>query len=130
MESMAQQVIPRVFSLAYFVARSIVKNNLKKEKSKFSLAKNCCLFFSKFPHCVHALFTFNIIKFKKKDTLLSSSFLQDGLERSTPDHVGHHHCFLLITIYKFKKNKMKYLSISFIQDGLEESTPGPVGPHH
>ena len=65
-----------------------------------------------------------------RDTLLSISFLQDGLEKSTPDPVGHHHCFLLITIYEFKKNKMKYLSISFIQDGLEESTPGPVGPHH
>ena len=53
-----------------------------------------------------------------------------GLEKSTPGPIGHHHCFLLITINKFKKNKIKYLSISFIQDGLEEPTPGPVGPHH
>ena len=98
--------------------------------SIFSSAENCCLFFSKFPHCLHALSTFNIINFKKKKTLLSISFLQDGLEKSTPDPVGHHHCFLLITINEFKKNKMKYLSISFIQDGLEGSTPGPVGPHH
>ena len=65
-----------------------------------------------------------------RDTLLRISFLQDGLEKSTPDPVGHHHCFLLITINEFKKNKMRYLSISFIQDGLEESTPGPVEPHH
>ena len=76
---------------------------------------------------IHAQY---IIKFKKKKALLSISFLQDGLKKSTPDPVGHHHCFLLITINKFKKNKIKYLSISFIQDGLEESTPGPVGPHH
>ena len=34
-------------------------------------------------HCLHALSTFNIIKFKKKKkTLLSISFLQDGLESS------------------------------------------------
>ena len=99
--------------------------------SNFSFAENCCLNFSKFTHCLHALSSFNIIKFKgEKKTLLSISFLQDGLEKSTPDPVGHHHCFLLITINKCKKNKMKCLSISFIQDGLEESTPGPVGPHH
>ena len=99
--------------------------------SNFSFAENYCLIFSKLPHCLHALSTFNIIKFKgKKKTLLSISFLQDGLEKSTPDPVGHYHCFLLITINKFKKNKMKYLSISFIHDGLEESTPGTVGPHH
>ena len=98
--------------------------------SNFSFAENCCLFFSKFPHCLHALSTFNIIKFKKKKKRLSISLLQDGLEKSTPDPVGQHHCFFLITINEFKKNKMKYLSISFIQDGLEESTPGPVGSHH
>ena len=73
--------------------------------SNFTFVENCCLFFSKFPHCLHALSTFNIIKFKKKKTLLSSSFLQDGLQKSTPEPVGHHHCSLLITIYKFKKNK-------------------------
>ena len=57
-------------------------------------------------HCLHALSTFNIIKFKKKKkTLLSSSFLQDGLEKSTPEPVGHHHCSLLIMIYKIKENK-------------------------
>ena len=70
------------------------------------------------------------LNLREKKTLLSISFLQDSLEKSTPDPVGLHHCFLLRTINKCKKNKMKYLSISFIQDGLEESTPDPVGPHH
>ena len=70
------------------------------------------------------------LNLRGKKTLLSISFQQDGLEKSTPDPVGHYHCFLLITINKFKKNKMKYLSISLIHDGLEESTPGTVGPHH
>ena len=67
-------------------------------------------------HCLHALSTFNIIKFKKKKkTLLSSSFLQDGLEKSTPDPVAHHHCFLLITlIYKFKKNKFNEIFKYFL----------------
>ena len=38
--------------------------------SNFSFAENYCLIFSKFPHCLHALSTFNIIKFKgKKDVV-------------------------------------------------------------
>ena len=37
--------------------------------------------------------------------MLSSSFLQDGLEKSTPEPVGHHHRSLLIMIYKIKENK-------------------------
>ena len=66
-------------------------------------------------HCLHALSTFNIIKFKeKKKTLLSISFLQDGLKKSTPDPVAHHHCFLLITIYKFKKNKFNEILKYFL----------------
>ena len=74
--------------------------------SNFTFVENCCLFSSKFPHCLHALSTFNIIKFKKKKkTLLSISFLQDGLEKSTPEPVGHLHRCLSIMIYKFKKNK-------------------------
>ena len=70
------------------------------------------------------------LNLREKIDVVKYFFLQDGLEKSTPDPVGHHHCFLLITINKFKKNKMQYLSISFIQDVLEESTPGPVGTHH
>ena len=34
--------------------------------------------------------TFNIIKTLLIKTLLSSSFLQDGPEKLTPDPVGHH----------------------------------------
>ena len=64
----------------------------------FSFAENCYLFLSKFPHCLHALSTLSIIKFKKNEMKYSSiSFLQDGLEKSTPAPVGHHDCFLLIT---------------------------------
>ena len=57
---------------------------------------------------------FNIITFKKKKTLLSIYFLQDGLEKSTPIPVAHHHCFLLITIYKFKKNKFNEIFKYFL----------------
>ena len=82
--------------------------------SNFTFAKNCCLCFSNFPHCLHDLSTFNIITFKKKKTLLSIYFVQDGLEKSTPIPVAHHHCFLLITIYKFKKNKFNEIFKYFL----------------
>ena len=78
------------FSLAYFGARSI-------KMLTFSFAENCNLFLSKFPHCLYALSTLSIIKFKKNEMKYSSiSFLQDGLEKSMPAPVGPHHCFLLI----------------------------------
>ena len=51
-----QQVISRVFSLAYFRARSI-------KVLTFSFAENCYLFLSKFSHCLHALSTFSILGF-------------------------------------------------------------------
>ena len=54
MESMAQQVIPRVFFFRLFWS-TVKLNNLKKEMSNFSFAENCCLNFSKFPHCPGSL---------------------------------------------------------------------------
>ena len=69
-----QHVISRVFSLAYFRARSI-------KLLTFSFAENCYLFLSKFPHCLHALSTFSILGFhvtkiqtKKLSLLLSFYF--------------------------------------------------------
>ena len=50
-----QHVISRVFSLAYFRARSI---------KMLTFAENCYLFLSKFPHCLHALSTFSILGFR------------------------------------------------------------------
>ena len=48
-------------------------------------------------HCFLLISTIN--KFKKnKMKYLSISFIQDGLEESTPGPVGsHHQCFFLIT---------------------------------
>ena len=64
-----QHVISRIFqfSLAYFGARSI-------KILTFSVAENCYLFLSKFPHCLHALSTLSINKFEKNEIFFVQVF--------------------------------------------------------
>ena len=84
-------MISRVFLVGLF--RSTVNKDVE-----FLSRGKLLLILSKFPHCLHALSTLSIIKFKKNKMKYSSiSFLQDGIEKSTPAPVGPHHCFLLIT---------------------------------
>ena len=83
-------MISRVFLVGLF--RSTVNKDVD-----FFFPGKLLLILSKFPHCLHALSTLRIIKFKKNEMKYSSiSFLQDGLEKSMPAPVGPHHCFLLI----------------------------------
>ena len=86
-----QHVISRVFLVGLF------RTTINKDVDFFFPGK-LLLILSKFPHCLHALSTLSIIKFKKNEMKYSSiSFLQGGLEKSTPAPVGPHHCFLPIT---------------------------------
>ena len=85
-----QHVISRVFLVGLF--RSTVNKDVD-----FFFRGKLLLIPRKFPHCLHALSTLSIIKFKKNEMKYSSiSFLQDGIEKSTPAPVEPHHCFLLI----------------------------------
>ena len=95
-----QHVISRVFqfSLAFFGARSIL---FLSQKIVTYFSANFLIVCMPYPRSIS-------LNLRGKKTLLSISFQQDGLEKSTPDPVGHYHCFLLITINKFKKNKMKF----------------------
>ena len=88
-----QHVISRVFLVGLF------RSTVNKVVDFFFPGKLLhVLILSKFPHCLHALSTRSIIKFKKNEMKYSSiSFLQGALEKSTPAPVGPHHCFLLIT---------------------------------
>ena len=89
--ALGQHVISRVFLVGLF------RNTVNKDVDFFFPGK-LLLILSKFSLCLHALSTLSIIKFKKTEMKYSSiSFLQDGIEKSTPAPVGPHHCFLLIT---------------------------------
>lgn len=86
-----QHVISRVFLVGLFW------NTVNKDVDFFFRGK-LSLILSKFPHCLHALSTLSIIIFNKNEMKYSSiSFLQNGLEKSTPAPVGPHRYFLLIT---------------------------------